>query len=87
MQPDGTYVKPDKRGKTLICAQDYFCQEAIERAKKPAAPLDGRVFIPAEPVEWRKTKKARAAHNRKRYKEKGNLRRMTPAIPFFVSNM
>ena len=51
MQPDGTYVKPDKRGKTLICAQDYFCQEAIERAKKPAAPLDGRVFIPAEPVE------------------------------------
>ena len=24
LQPDGSYEKVDKRGKTLICAQDYF---------------------------------------------------------------
>ena len=51
LQPDGTYIKPDKRGKTLVCAQDYFCQEAVERARKPDVVVDKRIFIPAEPVE------------------------------------
>ena len=34
LQPDGTYVKIDKRGKNLVCAQEYFCEEAMERAKE-----------------------------------------------------
>ena len=50
LQPDGTYVKPDRRGKVPVCAQDYFCQEATERASGKKAALDRRVFVPAEPV-------------------------------------
>ena len=31
LQPDGSYEKIDKRGKKmLICAQDYFCEEAVK---------------------------------------------------------
>ena len=26
LQPDGSYEKIDKRGKTLVCAQEYFCE-------------------------------------------------------------
>jgi polyphosphate kinase len=52
LNADGTYVKPDKRGKVLVGAQDYFCQEAIERNKKPEDNRRNRVFVPAEaPVE------------------------------------
>ena len=51
LQPDGLYVKPDRRGKTPVCAQEYFCQEAQEKAKEKKAALDKRVFIPAEPME------------------------------------
>mgnify|MGYP004514529621 FL=1 len=51
MQADGSYGKIDKRGKTLLIAQDYFCEEAMERAHKPHDPVQTRVFIPAEPVE------------------------------------
>ncbi len=51
LQPDGSYEKMDKRGKTLLCAQDYFCQEAIARSQKPQEVKDMRVFIPAEPIE------------------------------------
>ena len=51
LQPDGSYEKIDKRGKTLLCAQDYFCQEATERATIKKNNLDQRVFIPAEPIE------------------------------------
>lgn len=47
LQADGTYVKPDKRGKTLICAQDYFCREAVERNKKSGDFGQHRVFIPS----------------------------------------
>ena len=50
LQPDGTYEKIDKRGKVLLCAQDYFCEEAVKRVAKPADPVHDRVFIPAEPV-------------------------------------
>ncbi len=51
MQPDGSYEKIDKRGKALLCAQDYFCEEAVKLAQ--TAPEEGksRVFIPAEPIE------------------------------------
>ncbi len=34
LQPDGTYEKQDLRGKEKICAQDVFCQEAFQAAKK-----------------------------------------------------
>lgn len=51
LQPDGTYVKPDKRGKALVCAQEFFCQEAMERNRGPEETREHRVFIPAEAVE------------------------------------
>lgn len=51
LQPDGSYIKPDRRGKTPICAQDFFCTEAIERNKKSDDTKEYRVFIPAEPME------------------------------------
>ena len=51
LQPDGSYIKPNRRGKTPICAQDFFCTEAIERNKKSDDTKEYRVFIPAEPME------------------------------------
>ena len=48
LQPDDTYQKPDKRGKTLVSSQDYFCKEAMEAAaedKKIDEELS-RVFEP-----------------------------------------
>ena len=33
LQPDGTYIKIDKRGKQLINSQEAFCEEAIQRTK------------------------------------------------------
>lgn len=45
--PDGTYEKQDLRGKEKICAQDTFCKEAQEKAKKEKASMeDKRVFEP-----------------------------------------
>lgn len=40
MKPDGNYDKVDKRGKTLLCAQDYFCEEAIKRAAAPKKEIE-----------------------------------------------
>ena len=53
LQPDGTYEKQDKRGKTLINSQMEFCAEAQKKAKKQkkAEKNHSRVFIPAEPVK------------------------------------
>lgn len=51
LQKDGTYEKIDKRGKALVCAQEYFCREAVERAAKPEEHEIDRVFIPAEHIE------------------------------------
>ena len=51
LQPDGRYEKIDKRGKALVSAQDFFCEEAVERAKKPEPHEAERIFIPAEPIE------------------------------------
>lgn len=51
LQPDGKYEKIDKRGKTLLSSQQYFCEEAIARAAQPEEEVSGRVFIPAEPLE------------------------------------
>ncbi len=49
MQPDGSYERIDRRGKVLLCAQDYFANEAkhfLEKAEKKDE--NSRVFIPAE---------------------------------------
>lgn len=49
LQPDGTYEKTDKRGKVLVCAQEYFCQEAERKAFEAGredSVIDKRVFVP-----------------------------------------
>ena len=52
LQPDGTYVKPDKRGKAQINSQMEFCMEATEKAAlHKHEEKKSRVFIPAEPAE------------------------------------
>ena len=51
LQPDGSYTKPDKREQTPVCAQEYFCQEAVARNKTSEETKQYRVFIPAEPME------------------------------------
>lgn len=45
---EGTYEKVDRRGKKLILAQDVFCKEATEKAKKlvQETPEKSRTFIP-----------------------------------------
>ena len=52
LQPDGTYEKQDKRGKTLVNSQMEFCKAAQQKAKKQKREekKHTRVFIPAEPV-------------------------------------
>lgn len=50
MQADGTYERIDRRGKVLLCAQEFFVQEAREYLKKiEKKDENSRVFIPAEP--------------------------------------
>ena len=53
LKADGNYEKIDKRGKVLLCSQDYFCEEAVREAEAllPQQSIHTRVFIPAEPVE------------------------------------
>ncbi len=54
LKPDGTYEKPDKRGKVLINSQAQFCEEAIrsaEAATESEDPAASRVFIPIESGE------------------------------------
>ncbi len=52
MQPDGTYEKPDRRGKLPVGSQMTFCQMAIAAAKeerqKTEEMTSSRVFIPVE---------------------------------------
>lgn len=51
LQPDGTYIKVDKRGKALLNSQIQFCEEAQQKALKPVAQERTRTFIPAEHIE------------------------------------
>ena len=53
MNAEGDYEKVDKRGKVILCSQDYFCEEAVREAEAliPEHSSQSRVFIPAEPVE------------------------------------
>jgi len=46
LQPDGTYVKVDKRGKEVFNAQLAFGKEAKAAAKEKAGTVHKRVFIP-----------------------------------------
>ncbi|MBO5198148.1 MAG: RNA degradosome polyphosphate kinase [Lachnospiraceae bacterium] len=58
LQPDGSYEKIDKRGKTLIGAQKYFCEEAIRKAAGEAKNPSGfRTFTPATAPESPETRK------------------------------
>ena len=52
LMPDGNYEKVDRRGKAALIAQDYFGEEAKEKAKKKQEPDEthDRVFVPEEPV-------------------------------------
>ena len=51
MQDDGTYEKPDRRGKVSVCAHDVFKAEAAEAEDTDDTLKDERVFIPKEHVE------------------------------------
>ena len=52
LQPDGRYIRQDKRGKTLINSQLEFCKEATKAAADhQEKKASGRVFVPAEPLE------------------------------------
>lgn len=51
LQPDGSYEKPDKRGKVLVNSQKQFCEEAVyeaKQARKENDTVSTRVFIPVE---------------------------------------
>ena len=51
LQPDGSYAKVDKRGKSPVCAQEQFCEEAMAAAaakRGEEEPENHRVFIPVE---------------------------------------
>ena len=51
LQLDDTYIKVDRRGKTALSSQDYFVEEAREKARAEENPVNSRVFIPEEHVE------------------------------------
>jgi len=53
LQPDGTYEKVDKRGKVLFCAQNAFCEDAVNAAKamQEEDVHDSRVFIPERKID------------------------------------
>ena len=49
LKPDGTYEKPDKRGKVLVSSQEQFCEEAIKNVEEELGkmdPVSNRVFVP-----------------------------------------
>lgn len=54
LKADGTYEKPDKRGKVLVNSQELFCEEAVKNVKAELGksdPIGSRVFIPTESQE------------------------------------
>lgn len=49
LKPDGTYEKPDKRGKVLVSSQEQFCEEAVKNVEAELGkmdPVSNRVFMP-----------------------------------------
>ena len=55
LMPDGTYEKPDKRGKVLVDSQVVFAEEAVRAAEElkegKERPGTGRTFVPRERPE------------------------------------
>ena len=54
LQPDGSYEKPDRRGKVQVNSQDQFCEEAVRAAAaelKKTEIAGRRTFIPVESHE------------------------------------
>ncbi|MEE1114015.1 MAG: RNA degradosome polyphosphate kinase, partial [Eubacterium sp.] len=51
LQPDGTYIKPDRGNEEAVNAQDYFCKWYTDRAMEKSAAEDNRVFIPVSHVQ------------------------------------
>ena len=49
--PDGSYEKPDRRGRTAVNSQEIFMKDAWERVPKKPTPVEERRFTPAEPQE------------------------------------
>ena len=50
-QPDGSYEHIDRRGKTALCAQDYFMEYAKSLNRSQDESMHDRVFVPVEPME------------------------------------
>ncbi|MEE1228459.1 MAG: RNA degradosome polyphosphate kinase [Lachnospiraceae bacterium] len=51
LEADGTYSRVDRRGKELIEAQEVFCQDAEQAAKKPVQTSLIRHFVPGKAPE------------------------------------
>ncbi len=51
MDKNGGYSRVDRRGRKKICAQEYFCEEAIERTKQKRKDTKERVWIPMEDLK------------------------------------
>lgn len=55
LMPDGTYEKPDRRGKAPVNSQMIFCEEAIAAAEAERRRVEGgtksRLFVPVESHE------------------------------------
>ncbi len=51
LKKNGEYEKVDRRGKELLCAQDYFAAEAWEKAEEAQEEekVNDRIFVPEEP--------------------------------------
>ena len=50
MDKDGTYDKPDRRGKQSVCAHDVFKEEAAANVTVEKNYKDERIFIPRERI-------------------------------------
>ena len=52
LKPDDSYERVDRRGKTSLSSQDYFCEKAIAQAKENEEDKKekSRVFVPVESI-------------------------------------
>ena len=51
LQPDGSYEKPDRRGKSPVNSQEIFCEEADALSPKEPEPVEEHRFTPAQSIE------------------------------------
>ena len=58
----GVYERVDKRGKELLCSQEYFCEEAEKSNKKSSNTQIQRVFIPEESIKEKETEDDESMH-------------------------